>query len=659
MLPPQPLQLPIVEPIPLPVPPAEPAPPPLQPFALPLACTPFTPNWPVHDMGPMNLVCPSCYALHWKDERLTKSSLRNPKFGKCCLSGKVHLPPLDPPPPELQNLFVGQDPRAKAFRNHIHKYNDALALTSVGRELDQSLLSGGGGPYVFKVHGSLSHRAGSLLPSEGQAPVYSQLYIYDDGEALNYQMGNRHNQGLDQTIMRELQDMLHRHHHGVTLYKTAWELTRNMPPEQQCTIALRYLSGTDQRRYNLPTITNEIAAVIPGDGDQPSNGRDIVFHRKAGSSKRISEIHPFYPAFHYVLLFPTGQMGWHPKIPYRDQETKYMSMREFLAYRLHTRTNGSNHLFRAGKLYFEYLVDSWAICEQNRLNYIKTNQGKLRADQYTELAAAVELNPQLNQTQVGTRVILPSSFSGSTRHMQAACQDALAVNRHFKGADLFITMTANPNWQEIKDALLPGEKPEDRPDLINRVFHAKRDALIKDIKDGIFGKCVGLIYTNEFQKRGLPHSHIIGFLDPASKLRTPEDIDSLLCSELPDPDTDPELFELVKKFMIHSPCGVHNPNSPCMKDGICSKGFPKAFRERTSLNEDSYARTRRRDTGRSYDINGKNVDNRWVVAFSIYLIWKYRCHIVRGGILTYVTPWVTLVTLSLFTCNLHVVLDFS
>ena len=79
--------------------------------------------------------------------------------------------------------------------------------------------------------------------------------------------------------------------------------------------------------------------------------------------------------------------------------------------------------------------------------------------------------------------------------------------------------------------------------------------------------------------------------------------------------------------MIHSPCGVHNPNSPCMKDGICSKGFPKAFCERTSLNEDSYAHTHHRDTGRFYDINGKNVDNHWVVAFSIYLIWKYCCHI--------------------------------
>ena len=65
------VQPPIPEPIPLP----EPAVPPLPNVTIPIARTPFTPNWPVHDMGPMNLVCSSCHALHWKDERLTKSSL--------------------------------------------------------------------------------------------------------------------------------------------------------------------------------------------------------------------------------------------------------------------------------------------------------------------------------------------------------------------------------------------------------------------------------------------------------------------------------------------------------------------------------------------------------------------------------------------------------
>jgi hypothetical protein len=35
--------------------------------------------------------------------------------------------------------------------------------------------------------------------------------------------------------------------------------------------------------------------------------------------------------------------------------------------------------------------------------------------------------------------------------------------------------------------------------------------------------------------------HLIIFLHHNSKLRTPEDIDSLVSADLPDPDTQPEL----------------------------------------------------------------------------------------------------------------------
>ena len=174
------------------------------------------------------------------------------------------------------------------------------------------------------------------------------------------------------------------------------------------------------------------------------------------------------------------------------------------------------------------------------------------------------------------------------------CQDALAINRHFHGTDFFLTMTANPNWPEIKEALLPGQAPQDRPDLVNRVFKAKVEALKADIfKKGYLGRAVAHVWTIEFQKHGLPHIHMIIFLDPNDKLHTSQDIDSVLSAELPYPDQEPELFELVTKFMVHTPCGPANPDAPCMKNGKCSKGFPKPFREETTINEDSYANLRR------------------------------------------------------------------
>ena len=127
----------------------------------------------------------NCHAFHWMAKHLTASSLANPRFVICCLSGKIVLPPLHPVPPELLHLLTAQDDISKSFHDHIRTYNNALTMTSIGRKIDESVNNGeqavnnGFGPYVFKLHGELCHKIGSLLPPEGEPPVYAQLYIYD------------------------------------------------------------------------------------------------------------------------------------------------------------------------------------------------------------------------------------------------------------------------------------------------------------------------------------------------------------------------------------------------------------------------------------------------------------------------------------------------
>jgi len=242
-------------PAPVPVPPAPaipvpaPAPAPQPPF--PLAWQPFSPNWPVHYMGKMDVPCSDCGALHWSCEKLAKSSQADPKFGMCCFSGKIKLPKLNNPPQELLNLLSAQDPASKKFRDHIRSYNNALAMTSLGCDQDKSIH--GGGPYVFKVQGRVYHRIGSLIPLPGKPPLYAQLYIYDPQEALHFRMNHLANAALDIGTMQILQDMLYRHHPGVQFYKQALELTQGMGPDQQCKIALHFDENTDHCRYNLPT----------------------------------------------------------------------------------------------------------------------------------------------------------------------------------------------------------------------------------------------------------------------------------------------------------------------------------------------------------------------------------------------------------------------
>ena len=65
-------------------------------------------------------------------------------------------------------------------------------------------------------------------------------------------------------------------------------------------------------------------------------------------------------------------------------------------------------------------------------------------------------------------------------------------------------MTADPNWPEIKDALLPGQSASDRPDSAVRAFHAKVEEIKRDLfKCDYLGKTVAHVYTIKFQKCGL------------------------------------------------------------------------------------------------------------------------------------------------------------
>jgi hypothetical protein len=57
-------------------------------------------------------------------------------------------------------------------------------------------------------------------------------------------------------------------------------------------------------------------------------------------------------------------------------------------------------------------------------------------------------------------------------------QDAMSIVRKFGKPDLFVTFTCNPNWREIVSSLLYGQKPQDRPDIVARVFKQNFHILI-------------------------------------------------------------------------------------------------------------------------------------------------------------------------------------
>ena len=288
-----------------------------------------------------------------------------------------------------------------------------------------------------------------------------------------------------------------------------------------------------------------------------------------------------------------------------------------------------------GKLSMQFMCDQQAKIEGQRLDFLRYNQKKLKAEKYRCVQDAISSDEPVLPGKI---TILPASLYASPRWYAKQFQDAMAIVREKGKPDLFITFTCNPNWEEIKESLLPGQQAQDRPDIVARVFNMKWQSLLEDmLKKDIFGHVDAYVTVKETQKRHLPHAHALFTLVPADKPRVPSDIDRIVSAEIPDVTTNPTLHRVITTHMIHGPCGALNPTSPCMENGKCKKDYPKPLRSHTAMSDRTYPLYRRRveadgapGTSFSKTVHGGvevTVTNQDVVPFNPYLCLRYNAHI--------------------------------
>ncbi|XP_074293065.1 uncharacterized protein LOC141619971 [Silene latifolia] len=286
-------------------------------------------------------------------------------------------------------------------------------------------------------------------------------------------------------------------------------------------------------------------------------------------------------------------------------------------------------LLRGGRSLQQYVVDMYVKIENTRLDYFRNNQETIRAELYQGIIDTVG-NGECRATNVGKRVILPPTFLGGPRDMKKRYLNSMALVHRFGKPDLFVTMTCNAGWPEIKELLTAGEEAQNRPDLVARVFRAKLLAFKKQIVEKrTFGEVAAYVYV-EFQKRGLPHVHFLIILKDGYRLKCPADFDKFVCAEIPT-TVNPALRKTVLKHMMHGPCGQVNLECSCMKHaktfGKCKYEYPKSFSVATTTNIAGYPEYRRRDTGKTTPIRGHEMDNRWVIPYNPYLLTLFDCHL--------------------------------
>nr|KAJ0220248.1 hypothetical protein LSAT_V11C200059400 [Lactuca sativa] len=442
-------------------------------------------------------------------------------------------------------------------------------LKNIGGKIDSSI-NRGNARYIFRLDGQNYHSIGSLLPAKGSQPKFSQLYIDDTkNENSNRQRcfsgEMRQSTSIDNYIIEDLKVMLDSNNFLVRSYRM---------------LRIIGIKERDGRTYNLPT-ASEVAALIVGDICDLVENRDIIddgysvdiLHRGVSSTS--------------------------------NSKRAKCTLREFFAFRIQDRDHS-----------FSLILNS------KRLHYIRRQPQVLKCESYENLRNQ-KAQGTINISNFRQCVIVPSSFTGSACYMLQNYLDAMSLCKSFGYPNFFLTFMYNPKWHEVKrffkDTSL---QPEDRPDILCRLFKIKLDAFIKGIKENhILGVVQEVVYLIEFQKRGFPHSHMYPFMHSDYKLPSVEFIDLIISAEIPYIDEDPELYSLVNEFMIHGQCGVENINYPCIVDKKCSKNFPKQFCNHTLVDQNGFPLYRRRNDGHFLEKSGFRLDNK--NCSSIKYLFKY------------------------------------
>ena len=579
----------------------------------------------------MDMVCSACQALMFPFETHRKNSDGQHTFSLCCGNGNFFLPSFKDPPKLLKDLLSLDNQRSKEFRLNIRSYNSMLSMASrniSGKETD---FGNSRGPPVFKISGSMFHLSPNVFPESGEDPKFAQIYVFDKEQQLDFRIKHSRNpKSINKTVLRKLQDMLEGCNLYIKQFRTAAEIFTSRPTEN-LRLVMKTKGSKEARKKTFMPDVSDVVVIAPGD---QTERRDVILyksrndHPSGNDTVRIHELHQSYDPTAYILIFPHGDDGYSIPPPLKSNGRPLTAM-DFYSYHLMVRNSSFNTLHRSGRLYQEYLCDMYSKVEGARLKFLKENQDKLRVELYSGLQDAVAHADDVGQNEVeriGQLIVLPASFTGSPRYMYKHYLDALAICREFRKFDLFITITCNPKWDSVQQNVFAGQKAQDRPDIMNRIFNEVVRSLLGDLRSGCFGPLKARLHTIEGQFRGLKHAHILTLL--SIKL-TVDDIDFIIQAQIPNEHEDPKLFEYIATFMLHGPCGPGYPNAACMEKGVCSKGFPKDFVDFTVLPNDGhgYPLYARPDNGRIIEKDGFQFDNRWIVPYNRFLLLKYGCHI--------------------------------
>ncbi len=330
----------------------------------------------------------------------------------------------------------------------------------------------------------------------------------------------------------------------------------------------------------------EVGCVIP-----QSNSRSAQYKYKLkGKSTTIENDSNKMEPLVYPLLFPFGEPGWGTVVRKQVKFMRYLAAKILMPEPVHDTPdtadwpvfNGHrmlsvmnkhntqrlmvNRIQCMSRVGQTYIVDMMSRAIDYRLNWMRRNQNSIFGVVVNEYqlneaedgcnnsndCALDDDNHQYNTNNnrnddtidpdrvngdYSCKTFLADSFTGSPRHLRNQSRNALTVVSELGRPTLFITVTCNTEWPEIMERLPRGQTAFDRPDLVCMVFHQRLEALLYNLRIGVYFDGTTIVYIMrviEYQMRGLPHAHIVLKLLDAPCAQMRELADQRKCIEFID-----------------------------------------------------------------------------------------------------------------------------
>ena len=133
-------------------------------------------------------------------------------------------------------------------------------------------------------------------------------------------------------------------------------------------------------------------------------------------------------------------------------------------------------LLSVGSPLQKYIVNMYIKLETSRLDYLCNKQHEIRVELYQGIVDSVHAG-EMQGNKIGRRIVLPASFIDGPRDMCKRYIDAMALVQRFGKPYLFLTITCNPNWPEIKAEVQLNKEIDNRPNLLMIIFMAMLEEL--------------------------------------------------------------------------------------------------------------------------------------------------------------------------------------